>query len=230
MSAVICLSLLLLFSLVGGTRTTSSIKILEGEGGSCEDEEETCSLQSTVNKSEDKEIKIDVIDSGTYIKIHTTVGKQDLGNHGTIVFVLTTEVSVKTWRISSDSSGDSLEHTATLLPTNILHSNIKLVISTKSDGKCFNYDGGRFLENYFLVQQLYTVDFRALDREEVLLKQNRSLTTVISPTSQALFQYKYEDQNPDGKFVVKVFNTQQFPVCSMVSIQDLSNEEVNSQV
>ena len=145
MSALICLSLLLLFSLVGGTRTTSSIKILEGEGGSCEDKEETCSLQSTVNKSEDKEIKIDVIDSGTYIKIHTTVGKQDLGNHGTIVFVLTTEVSVKTWRISSDSSGDSLEHTATLLPTNILHSNIKLVISTKSDGKCFNYDGGRFL-------------------------------------------------------------------------------------
>ena len=74
------------------------------------------------------------------------------------------------------------------------------------------------------------MDFIALDREEVLLKQNRSLTTVISPTSQALFQYKYEDQNPDGKFVVKVFNTQQFPVCSMVSIQDLSNEEVNPQV
>ena len=133
MSAVIYLLLLLLSFLVGGTRSTS-IKILAGDGGSCE--EETCSLQSTVSKTEEKEIKIDVKDSGTFIKIHTTVGKQDLGNHATVVFVLTTEVSVKTWRISSDSSGDSLQYAATLLPTKIPNSNIKLVISTKSDGKC----------------------------------------------------------------------------------------------
>ena len=78
--------------------------------------------------------------------------------------------------------------------------------------------------------QLYTVDFIALDREEVVLKHSKSLSTVISPTSQALFQYKYEDKNPDGKFLVKVFNTQQSPVCSMVSIQDLSNDEVNHPV
>ena len=65
-----------------------------------------------------------------------------------------------------------------------------------------------------------------MDREEVLLKQSRSLTAVISPTSQALFQYKYEDQEPDGKFLVKVVNTQECPVCSLVSIQDLSNEEL----
>ena len=132
MSAVTCLSLLLLCSLVGGTQS-NSITILKGEGGSCA--VNNCSLQSSVTKAEDKEIKIAVNDSGTYIKIHTTVVKQDPGNHATIVFVLTTEVSVKTWRISSESSGDSLEYSATLLPTNISYSNIKLVISTKSDGK-----------------------------------------------------------------------------------------------
>ena len=74
------------------------------------------------------------------------------------------------------------------------------------------------------------MEFRALDREEVVLQQSKSLTTVISPTSQALFQYKYEDTDPDGKFLVRVVNTQQCPVCSMVSIQDMSNEEVKSSV
>ena len=130
MSAVICVSLLLLCSLVGG-----SLGILEGEG--CE--EDNCSIQSSINKAQDKEIKINVKDSGTFIKINTTVGKQDPapGNHPTLVFVLTTEVSVKSWRISSESSGDSLKYSATLLPTNISNSNIKLVVSTKSDGKCF---------------------------------------------------------------------------------------------
>ena len=137
MSAVIGLSLLLLCSLVGGTQGTqgTSISILAGEG--CV--EDNCSLQSSVNNAGDKNIKINVKDSGTFIKIHTTVGKQDHGNHATIVFVLTTEVSVKTWRISS--SGDSLNYSATLLPTNMSNSNIQLVISTRSEGEYCNCDG-----------------------------------------------------------------------------------------
>ena len=152
MSAVIYLLLLLLSSLIGGTRSTS-IKILAGDGGSCE--EETCSLQSTVSKTEEKEIKIDVKDSGTFIKIHTTVGKQDRGNHATVVFVLTTEVSVKTWRISS--SGDSLNYSATLLPTNMSNSNIQLVISTRSEGEYCNCDGHQeiFLKLYFSQTKLH---------------------------------------------------------------------------
>ena len=133
MAAVICLSLLLLCSLVGGTQN-SSITILEGEGGFYA--EDICRVESSVNKTDDKEIKINVNDTDSYIKIHTTVGKQDLGKQATIVFVLTTEVSVKTWRISSGSSSESLQYSATLLPTIISNSTIKLVISTKSDGKC----------------------------------------------------------------------------------------------
>ena len=69
-----------------------------------------------------------------------------------------------------------------------------------------------------------------LAREEVKLKQSKSLTAEISPTSQALFQYKYEDDQPDGNFLVKVVNTQHCPVCSMVSIQNMSNEQVKSRV
>ena len=65
-----------------------------------------------------------------------------------------------------------------------------------------------------------------LEREEVLLKQSQKRTAVISPSAQALFQYKYDDENLDAKFLVKVVSTQECPVCSMVSIQDMSNEEV----
>ena len=137
MSAGIFLSLLLLGVLVGGTQGTN-ITVLEGDGGSCDTD--GCSLESSVNKDKDREIKIYVQEAETYIKIETTVEKQEK-NPATVVFVLSTEVSVKTWRISSGSSGDSLEYSATLLPTKMANSTFKLVISTRSDGKCCHYYG-----------------------------------------------------------------------------------------
>ena len=132
MSPVIFLSLLLLGYLVGGAQGTN-ITILEGDGGSCDTD--GCSLEGSVNKDKDREIKICVKEAETYIKIETNVEKQE-ENPATVVFVLRTEVSVKTWRISSGSSGDGLEYSATLLPTKIANSTIKLVISTRSEGKC----------------------------------------------------------------------------------------------
>ena len=138
MSAVIFLFLLLLGVLVGGTQGTN-ISVLEGEAGACDTDgcchNEDCSLEGSVNKDKDREIKIYVQEAETYIKIETTVEKQEK-NPATVVFVLSTEVSVKTWRISSGSSGDSLEYSATLLPTKMANSTFKLVISTRSDGKC----------------------------------------------------------------------------------------------
>ena len=139
MSAGIFLSLLLLGVLVGGTQGTN-ITVLEGDGGSCDTD--GCSLESSVNKDKDREIKIYVQEAETYIKIETTVEKQEK-NPATVVFVLSTEVSVKTWRISSGSSGDSLEYSATLLPTKMANSTFKLVISTRSDGKCCHSYGRR---------------------------------------------------------------------------------------
>ena len=166
MSAVIFLPLPLLCSLVAGTQSTS-YTILEGGDR----------LQSSLDKDQDREIKINVEEAGTYMKIETTVEKQDLGNNATVVFVLSTEVSVKTWRISSGRSGDSLEYSATLLPTSMANSSIKLAISTKSEGKCCHCEGsaGKSL-NYILVEQKYSVNFTVLDREEVVLKQSKSLS------------------------------------------------------
>ena len=138
MSAVIFLSLLLLGFLVGDAQGTN-IKVLEGDGGSCDTDgccdKKDCSLEGSVNKDKDREFKIYVQEADTYIRIETNVTKQE-ENPATVVFVLRTEVSVKTWRISSRSSGDSLEYSATLLPTKMANSTFKLVISTRSDGKC----------------------------------------------------------------------------------------------
>ena len=151
MSAMIFLSLLLLGVLVVGDTQNTSITILEGEG--CDTD--VCRLQSSVDKEKDSEIKINVKEAGTYIRIETNVEKQDPENPATVVFVLRTEVSVKTWRISS--SGDSLNYSATLLPTNMSNSNIQLVISTRSEGEYCNCDGHQeiFLKLYFSQTKLH---------------------------------------------------------------------------
>ena len=69
------------------------------------------------------------------------------------------------------------------------------------------------------------MSFRSLNISEVVLRQEESTKVTISPTSQALLQYKYEDSvHTEAHFLLTVRNAQQFPVCSLVSVQPLENE------
>ena len=107
-------------------RASDSITITEQ---SCDN----CDITREVSNNQDNEINVDVIGSGLYIQIMTEVKP---GVRTPVVFVLRTEFSVKTWRIPSLSSGHTAwDYSARLLPTNSTESNMKLIVSTKSQGK-----------------------------------------------------------------------------------------------
>ena len=68
--------------------------------------------------------------------------------------------------------------------------------------------------------------FKVLKKSEVVLRLNEPNQVMISPSRKVLVQYQYEDTESEepGHFLLTVRNIQQFPVCSLVSIQPLENE------
>ena len=123
MKAVAVILPLLLGRLDGSISDSTTIT-----GQSCDN----CDITRDVSNNEDNEINVKVFGSGIYIQILTEVEHRE----GTpVVFVLRTEFSVKTWRIPSLTSGHTaIDYSARLLPTNSTESNMKLIVSTKSQG------------------------------------------------------------------------------------------------
>ena len=124
--AIVALSLLvsLLLETVGGTPSTFPTSITVSGGGKCEE----CVVKSNVTRDQDREINVEVTELGAYIRIETVLEDEE-PQREPLVFVLRTEFSVKTWRISGAG-----QYSATLLPTSSSHSNMKLIVSTKSEG------------------------------------------------------------------------------------------------
>ena len=120
----------LLLEIAGGSPCHSISSITISGSGECEE----CDVRSNVTKDQDREMNILVTDQGTYIRIQTDLEEEDQGQQTEpVVFVLRTDSSVKTWRISGGGHGG--RYSARLLPTSSKDSNMKLMVSTKSQGK-----------------------------------------------------------------------------------------------
>ena len=118
----------LILDTVGGSPGTTTTSLIISGGGECRG----CNITSNVTNNQDREIRVNVTRSGTYVEIETELMNPLLEP---VVFVLRTDFSVKTWRIPSVQSRQSREYSARLLPTDTPNSNMKLIVSTKSAGK-----------------------------------------------------------------------------------------------
>ena len=123
------------------------------------------------------------------------------------VFVVRTDTSVKNWRIPVYNPINSLQYASTLCQTFHDNETMKITVSSRSE-----------------TDIRFSLKISALEDDKSFLQPGKTIESEVSPTTQQLFHFSFDEHNNKKKYLLKVQGNDEYcPVCTLVSVQPEEN-------